>query len=130
MERKDELKEIDIKNRTCYYFDDIITNRDIYSVDILLDEKVYGNISLYDISCKTSTGPTQLRIRLDKIDVFIIILDGKTKHLVLFDYGLCDKICDKIKYLLSEKSGITDSINHNFGKIRIDSIILYLFKKY
>ena len=34
MERKDELKEIDIKNRTCYYFDDIITNKDIYSVDI------------------------------------------------------------------------------------------------
>ena len=34
---KDELKKIDIKNRTCYYFDDIITNRDIYSVDILLD---------------------------------------------------------------------------------------------
>ena len=40
MERKDELKEIDIKNRTCYYFDDILTNRDIYSVDILLDEKL------------------------------------------------------------------------------------------
>ena len=32
-----------------------------------------------------------------------------------------DKICNKINYLLSEKSGITDSINHNFGKIRIDS---------
>ena len=29
--------------------------------------------------------------------------------------------CDKIKYLISKKSGITDSINHNFGKIRIDS---------
>ena len=24
MESKDELKEIDIKNRMCYYFDDII----------------------------------------------------------------------------------------------------------
>ena len=29
MERKDELKEIDIKNRTCYYFDDIIRDLDI-----------------------------------------------------------------------------------------------------
>ena len=37
MENKDELKEIDIKNRAHYYFDDIITDRDIYSVDILLD---------------------------------------------------------------------------------------------
>ena len=31
------------------------------------------------------------------------------------------KICDKIKYLITGKSGITDSINLNFGKIRIDS---------
>ena len=35
MELKDEFKEIDIKNRTCYYFDDTIKDRDIYSVDIL-----------------------------------------------------------------------------------------------
>ena len=35
--------------------------------------------------------------------------------------GLFDEIYDKIKYLISEKSDITDSINHNFGKIKIDS---------
>ena len=34
MESKNKLKEIDIKNRACFYFNDIIT--DIYSVDILL----------------------------------------------------------------------------------------------
>ena len=32
-----------------------------------------------------------------------------------------DKTCDKIKYLISEKIGTVDSINHNFGVIRIDS---------
>ena len=37
MEIKDKLKEIDIKNRTFYHFDDIIT--DIYSADIFLDKK-------------------------------------------------------------------------------------------
>ena len=68
MERKSELKEVDIKNRTCYYFEDRITNRDIYSVDILLDEKMYENISVYDISYKTSMGPKPLCIRFDKID--------------------------------------------------------------
>ena len=41
MKSKNELKEIDIKNGTCYYFDDIITDRDIYSVDILLDKKIF-----------------------------------------------------------------------------------------
>ena len=62
-----------------------------------------------------------MRTRFDKIDGFIIPLDNKIKRLVLFDYGLFDKICNKIKKLISEKSGINNSINHNFGKIRIDS---------
>ena len=44
-----------------------------------------------------------MRIRLDKIDRFIISLDGKIKHLILFDYGLFSNICDKIKYLVSKK---------------------------
>ena len=70
---------------------------------------------------KTSTGQKQLRIRLNKIDGFIMVLVGKVKHLVLFHYGLFDKICNKIKYLISKKSGITNSINYNFWKIIIDS---------
>ena len=76
MESKDELKEIDIKNRTCYYFDDIIKDVDIYFSDILLDEKLYENISVCDISYKASTGPKPLRIILDKIDGFISVCDG------------------------------------------------------
>ena len=31
------------------------------------------------------------------------------------------KICNNIKYLISKKSGITNSINHSFGRIRVDS---------
>ena len=68
-----------------------------------------------------------MSIRFDKIDEFIISLDGKIKHLILFDYGLFNKICDKIKYLISKKSGITNSIN--FGKIGIDSYNCLTFKK-
>ena len=41
MESKDELKGIDVKNCMCYYFDDIIEVNDIYSMDILLDKKLY-----------------------------------------------------------------------------------------
>ena len=40
-----------------------------------------------------------------------MVLDGKIKHLVLLDYGLFDKICDKIKYLISKKGGIRNSID-------------------
>ena len=62
-----------------------------------------------------------MRIRFDEIDVFIKIHD-KINYLVIFDYSYCDKICDKkIKYFTSEKSGIKDSINYNFARIRIDS---------
>ena len=35
--------------------------------------------------------------------------------------GGLKNFCDRIKYLITEKSGIPESINHNFGKIRIDS---------
>ena len=42
------------------------------------------------------------------------------RYLVLFDQW-CEKICDRIKYLISEKSGITDSINHNVARISIQS---------
>ena len=39
MDSKDELKEICIKNRTCYYFDDIIKIEDFDLDNILIDEK-------------------------------------------------------------------------------------------
>ena len=57
-----------------------------------------------------------MRIRFDKIDGFIRVCGGEFRYLVLFDYGLFDRTCDKIKYLISEKSGITDSISLNFEK--------------
>ena len=47
------LKEIDIKNCTCYYFDDIIKIEEFDFDNILLDEEPYRNILIYDISYKT-----------------------------------------------------------------------------
>ena len=60
-----------------------------------------------------------MRIRYDRIDGFIKI-HNNIRYLVLFDEW-CEKICDRIKYLISEKSGITDSINHNVARISIQS---------
>ena len=38
----------------------------------------------------------------DTTDGFIIIpLEGKVKDLIFFYYGLFNKICDKVKYLIS-----------------------------
>ena len=52
MESNDKLKEIDIKNRTCYYLDDIIKNKGFDIENILIDEKSYENILVYRISYK------------------------------------------------------------------------------
>ena len=59
-----------------------------------------------------------LRIRFDKIDGFIKIYEGIK---LILDRSWFHKICDSINYLISEKSGITDGIYHNFARIRIDS---------
>ena len=71
MDSKGELKETGIKNRTCHYVDDIMRVRDIDFSDILLDEKSYENILIYDISCKTFMCAKSLRIWFEKIDGFV-----------------------------------------------------------
>ena len=106
MESKDELKEIDIKIPMYYYFDDIMRAWDIdinpnFS-GILLGKKLYKekkeNILIYDTSYKISTGAKSLRIRYDKVDGFIKIHNKILRYLVW-----CDKICDRVKYLISKK---------------------------
>ena len=54
MESNNELKEIDSKNRTCYYVDDIMRVGDFEFDNFLLKEKSYENSYennlIYDIS--------------------------------------------------------------------------------
>ena len=67
------------------------------SLVIFYYKKLYDNISVYNILYKVPTAPKPLRITFDKIDGFIRSLDGKIKHLILFDYGLFIKIRENIK---------------------------------
>ena len=48
-----KLKKVRIKNRTCYYFDDITELEDFDFNNVLIDEKSHENILIYDISYKT-----------------------------------------------------------------------------
>ena len=72
---------------------------------ILLDKKLYKekheNISIHDISYKTSTGAKALGIRYNKTDRFIKI-QNKIRCLVLFDEWR-DKIYYRIEYLVNKK---------------------------
>ena len=85
MDTNDEIKETDIKNRTFYYFDDIIKS-EVFNLDnILLDEKSYKNILVYNVLYKNLIGAKPLRIRFDKIDGFIRVLDGTTTTDKIFE---------------------------------------------
>ena len=63
IESTNELKEIDIKNHTCYYLDDIIKIEDFDINNILIDEKPYKYMLLYNICYKRSK---PLRIKFKK----------------------------------------------------------------
>ena len=105
MESKEKLKDIDIKNHTCYYFDDIMRVADIDFDNILFGKKshnTYKNILIYDISYKTFISAKPLRIRFHEIDGFIKIYEG-IRYLVLFGPGWYHAIYNRIRYLISEK---------------------------
>ena len=74
MGSNDDLKEINIENRKRYYFDDLIKIEDFNLGSILIDEKTYKNILVYNISHKTLIDAKPLRIRFNKINGFIMSL--------------------------------------------------------
>ena len=100
MYNNDELKEITIKNRTCCHFDDIITFEGFDLDNILLDEKSYEIVLVYNISYRTLIGAKSLLIRLIKIHEFIRVYDG-TRYLVLFGAEKFDFIYNRITYIIS-----------------------------
>ena len=103
MKSNDELKDIDIKNHTCYYFCDIIKVVDINFSHVLLDEKSHANILIYNISYKNLMGAKPLCVFFNKIDGFIKV-DDRTRYIVLFGSERYNAIYDRINYLISEKS--------------------------
>ena len=120
MESNDKLKEVDIKNRARFYFDDINKIEDFDLDNILIDKKSYRNILFYNISYKSLIDYKPLRIRFDKIAGFIRVYDG-TRYLVLFGSEKYDSIYDRIIYLINVKSGITYIISYNYAAIKVDT---------
>ena len=68
-ENKNKLKESDVKYFTCYYFDDIIKTEDFDK--ILIDEKSYENMVVYNILYEILIDSNPLRVRFNKIEGFI-----------------------------------------------------------
>ena len=120
-----DLKKVNIKNRTCYYFDDIIKLEDFDLDNILIDEKSHENILIYDISYKTSIGSKPWRIRFNKIDGITRIYD-KSRYLKLFGNKKHEAIYNKIRYIISIKNSITHTVSRCFTKSKLILMILCL----
>ena len=69
------FKKIIIKNRTCYYFDDIIKIENFNLDNILIVKKSYENILVYNNTYKYLIGKP-LPIRFGKIDKLTRVYDG------------------------------------------------------
>ena len=106
---KNEFKKVCIKNRTCYYVDDIIKLED------------------FDID-KTLIGAKPFRIRSHKIEGFIRIYDG-TRHLTLLGSEKYDAIYSRIRYLIGLKGSITYAFFHDYAKIKVDCYYSLLIEK-
>ena len=74
-------KKSNIRNRTYYYFDDVIKIEDFDLDNILIDQKSNESILVLKISYKNLITAKPLRIRFDKVDEFIRLYDG-TRYLV------------------------------------------------
>ena len=125
IEIKNELKKNDIKSRTCYYIDDIIKTEDFDLQNILVDKKLYENISVYNVSCKSLIDSKPLHIRFNKIDGFIRVYDG-TRYLVLFASEKCDYIFNRIRYIINIKKVLQIEFLIIMQKSKLIHSILYL----
>ena len=59
---RNKVKDIDIKNRTYYFFNDIINIKKLDPKNIKIDEKLYKNIFIYYIGFVTINDSKYIKI--------------------------------------------------------------------
>ena len=85
------MTKINIKNCMCYYFDGIIKFQNFDLDNILIEEKSYKKILVYNISYNTLIFAKPLCNRFEKIYEFITGFH-RTRYLVLFGAEKYDSI--------------------------------------
>ena len=130
------IKEINIKNRTYYFFHDMINIKDFDSNLLKIDKKSYKNIDIYYIGYITIKDSDYVKINsvnplcliIDKIDRYIeeknrnkyltLVFTDKSKE-VLTKYT---KPWNKIKYLIKTiNDGEAGNYEKEYMKIRFES---------
>ena len=123
------IKEINIKNRTYYFFDDMINIKDIDSNLLKIDKKGYKNsdifyigyIAIKDSDYVKINGVNPLYLIVGKLDGHIeetlVFTDRNNKVLIKYT-KLWDKIKNLIKTILG---GEADDHGKDFTKIKLNS---------
>ena len=84
------IKEINIKNQTYYFFDDMINIKDFDSNLLKIDKKSYKNIDIYYIGYITMKDSDYVKINsvnplyliIEKVDGYIEVKNGN-KYVIL-----------------------------------------------
>ena len=113
------LKQINIKDRTCYFYNDIIDIETFDSNNLKLDKKTYKNFDIYNIgsvaiknigSGSDVNGVNPLYLRIDNASGYIKDIN-KDKYLVFDD-------TDKNKKLLEKYGDVFNGIMSKIKKNR------------
>ena len=107
-----EIKQIDIKNRTYYFYNDIIDLKDFDARLLKIDKKSYKNIGIYNIGymtiykiddCESIYSVNPLYLRVDHVNGYI----GVNKYLV---FDSTDENKELLKKYDDVFNGIRDKI--------------------
>ena len=132
------IKQINIKNRTYYFFNDMINSKDLDPRLIKIDKKSYKNIGICQIGyisiksisdCENINSVNPLYLMTGEVDGYIVKNNGNKyltfastdkNKIVLEKYT---KIWDKIKYHIqtinADKSGECNSVEYEKDYMRI-----------
>ena len=115
----DGLKKARIKNRTCYYFDDLIKIEIFKFVNNLLNVKSQGNILVHGISYKALFGSKLLRIIFDELDGFITVYE-EIRYLKLLASEKYVAIQNRVRYLIIKKRSIAFVFSQYYAKLKVE----------
>ena len=111
------IKEINIKNRTYYFFDDMINIKYFHSNLLKIDKKLYKNIDIYHIGYITVKDSDYVKINsvnplyliMNEVDGYFKEING-SKYLTLVS-------TDKNKEVLTKYTELWDEIKNSIEKI-------------
>ena len=129
-----KVKDIDMKNRTWYFFNDIIKIKNFDSNNIKIDEKSYKNILIYYTGYVTIRDSKYVKIYLNTSDLIFRKVNGyfeeinRKKYLTLVPTNESKEIIkkyeelwNKIRDLIRSKTKKSDKYDENYKKIKFNS---------